>query len=965
MKNSSIVELNIFHQNVCGLQNKKSELELYLSCLPVEQTYVGFSEHFLSCNTLPLFNLSNYLMSSYCYRDNKSRGGTLILSVTGRQCEDILFCKSLFETDIFEVCGTRDTQTDLCICCFYRIPSDKLFGKFIVKLEKLLDYFFNKKTIIVGDFNVNLLLNNQYKQEFLALLTSYNFRPLIDAVTYIRNESQSCIDNFLTNLPDENIIKIDVDHNNLADGHAGIFCTVQMEKSKGKNGNEQVMYREQRIFNKKSKQAFREQLMQLNWNDMSINVFLSKLSETFQNCFKLVTKKVNIKRDTRLKWATKGVRIASKMKRFLSTCSASNCNATILKYKTSYVRIFRRVIRNLKRNAVQHEIEKSSNSSKAIWSVINRHRNKGVLKIKQKLKLKTNNLITADPLKIVNVFSENFDHGKDLVNSDTKVASDLLVSNTKRIEHDIIFRDVNDIEVTKLVQKMPNKKSSGYDEIPIEIIKENLDILALPLATFFNNCVEIGLFPEQLKIAKIIPTFKKGDRTDPKKYRPISLLTIVSKIFEKIIKSRLLLHLNSNDVLSRCQFGYTKGIGTTDAADQLIDDVVQNLNDRKKVAGLFLDLSSAFDTVDHDILLNKLEYYGVRANILLLLRSYLHNRIQFVEIKENVDGVEKSFRSKMVKITRGVPQGSILGPILFILFTDDLINFIINLIPDIKLVIYADDTNAILSSNTLNDLQVQVNTALSAFNSWFTCNNLKLNTSKTNVMLFKSTVRNNETLDVSVDGNKVVTVSEVKFLGIHIDSLLNWKLELNSIECTISSACFALRSLRDDITIKQLRTVYFALVESRLRYSIKLWGNSYDYNSQKAFVCQKRAIRTIVRIPQWESCREHFVALDILTVPCLYIFVLLTDLAKNLHKFEDVNNKLARNASRRKEIKNFHPVPILEIAKHTSRYQSIVLYNKLPVELKLIDNQANFKNKLKSFLLKKCYYSIDEYLSRS
>ncbi|KAJ8715418.1 hypothetical protein PYW07_009900 [Mythimna separata] len=194
-------------------------------------------------------------------------------------------------------------------------------------------------------------------------------------------------------------------------------------------------------------------------------------------------------------------------------------------------------------------------------------------------------------------------------------------------------------EVYEIVNKMKAKKSCGYDDIPITIIKENIDLLAEPFSHFYNKCFADSIFPDQLKIAKITPVHKKGSKKDPSNYRPISLLPNLSKIFEKLIKNRLFRHFNLNRVINRRQFGYMNNVGTLDAIDTLINDVVTKLNDKKKVAGIYLDLSSAFDLVNHDLLLAKLEHYGVRGSALQLIKSYLHNRKMFVEMNYEYDEI--------------------------------------------------------------------------------------------------------------------------------------------------------------------------------------------------------------------------------------------------------------------------------------------------------------------------------------
>ncbi|KAJ8723282.1 hypothetical protein PYW08_003194 [Mythimna loreyi] len=347
----------------------------------------------------------------------------------------------------------------------------------------------------------------------------------------------------------------------------------------------------------------------------------------------------------------------------------------------------------------------------------------------------------------------------------------------------------------------------------------------------------------------------------------------------------------------------------------------------------------------------------------MLLRPAIPTTQLYISRLHHTTKVEDivSYKSSMLNITAGVPQGSILGPLLFILFTNDLINYFNKILPDIKLIVFADDTNAIVSANDIKTLNDAVNAALAVFHSWFSANKLVINAKKTNIMLFKTTARNKDTgtMDIELNKVKVELVREVKFLGIYIDDLLNWKRELVALDSSISSACYALRTLRDEVSLEALKLVYYALIESRLQYSIQFWGNSYNYNFQRAFILQKRAIRTIVRIPQQESCRPFFKELGILTVPGLYILVLLSTFKKYIHYFENDEDRLVREKTRRKDLDNIL-IPSLNIVKHSPLYQAVNIFNKLPLDLKSILYTKSFKERLKSFLLEKCLYSLNE-----
>ena len=961
-----IASLNIFHQNLCGISNKRNELELYVQNVLTKLDFICVTEHFLNALNAPLFTLTDYVLVSHNTRINKKRGGSLILGHKNRQVIDCTQINKLYKAESFEICCTKDVESGLYICCCYRSPYENNFTIFMTQLEKMLEYFFNKKCILCGDFNIDLLYENKKRTEFLSLLRCYSFKTLIEEATFIRNQSYSCIDNFVTNLDDNYIEEVSLDHNGLADGHAGLFCKLknQMVMKKNKNNNQMITV-EKRMFTKNNNDIFKNKLLGTDWSSMGINTFLSKFHNIFQCSFKKRNRRIVIQNNSAgIKWTTKGLRVSSKMKRVLCV-SHGSCHNTILTYKSNYIRLFRKVVKGAKSIAVTDQIQKAKNKSKEIWQVVNRHRNKAKQRSFKRLIVNMDDRIIDDPREVANVFAEHFNNcNHSLDNAEEYNSLFYLKESTDRVNSEMRLTIVTAEEIVKIVGSMPNKTSSGYDDLPISVIKQHIEFLAEPLSAFFNKCFDDGIFPEQLKIAKVIPLHKKGSQTDIKNYRPISVLPTISKIFEKLIKVRLVTHLNRNKVLNKRQFGYQKGVGTAEAICTLIDDVVEKLNQKLKVAGIFLDLSSAFDTVNHTLLLAKMEHYGVRGKVLDLFYSYLTNRKMFVEVKDlNQDNFQKVYHSQLRNVLTGVPQGSILGPVLFLIFTNDLLNLATKICSNMKIVAFADDTNAVVSGGSAEALSDTINTVLESFQLWFLANKLKINTKKTNILLFKSTSRGNDILDVKLNGEKIDIVDSVKFLGVHIDALLNWKNELKAIDGSVSSACYALRSLRDEVSLDILKSVYYALVESRFRYSIQLWGNSYKYNHDRAFILQKRAIRTIVRIPQIESCRQYFQSLSILTVPCLYILTILTSLAKHINNYETKDERQKRESTRNKYIK-LKLNSKLNIVKHCTQYQAVKLFNCLPKELKeLLYKTTLFKKKLKVFLLEKCFYSVDEFMT--
>ena len=290
-------------------------------------------------------------------------------------------------------------------------------------------------------------------------------------------------------------------------------------------------------------------------------------------------------------------------------------------------------------------------------------------------------------------------------------------------QFDFVVSNISIKEVLDIINQLESK-STGPQSIPIKLLKLIPDLIIIPLCKIITNSFTSGVFPESLKISKVIPIYKDGSTEMLNNYRPISLLSVFDKIMEKLIHKRLYSFLMEHNILFHNQFGFRKNNSTTYALIEITERIKESIDKHKYGCGIFIDLRKAFDTVNHNILLSKLEHYGVRGNALRWFKSYLSNRKQYVFYNGE--------SSKLKEITCGVPQGSVLGPLLFLLYINDLPN----ITKVFQFFLFADDTNIYCDANTLDELQFLINKELKELQTWLIVNRLSLNIDKTNFVIF-------------------------------------------------------------------------------------------------------------------------------------------------------------------------------------------------------------------------------------
>ena len=524
---------------------------------------------------------------------------------------------------------------------------------------------------------------------------------------------------------------------------------------------------------------------------------------------------------------------------------------------------YRNLYNKLKRNSKNHYYSKLFNDYKGdvrkTWHILNSITGRSNDKSTLNNKFRINTKITDDTSEIANGFCKYFSEiGEVLASKIPKGKTSFDTYLTKQNSKSIFFSPTDAYEIHKIIESLKSKKSTGHDNISAKFIKQVQSNITLPLSILINKSLEQGYVPKMFKTAKVTPIYKAKDAQEFTNYRPISLLPTVSKILEKVVHKRLYNFLNMQGLLNPSQYGFMPKHSTIQAIAEFTSHISQSNEKHENSLSVFLDLSKAFDTIDHNILLRKLNHYGVRGVALDWFRSYLSERNQFVKFK--------STESELLKVSCGVPQGSVLGPLLFIIYTNDLPNSL----NSSTCILFADDTTIIYSSHNLDILFKNVSHDLSSLSEWFKANKLSLNVSKTNYILIKNS--NNTLLNHSlkIGDEKIQQVNTAKFLGIMIDDKLNWNVHIKHCKNKLSSGLYALNSSKHILSHEHLKSLYYTLIHSHLTYGLLLWGSTYKTFLHKLEVLQNKAIRSITNSKYNESTEPVYKQLGILPLPKLY-----------------------------------------------------------------------------------------------
>ena len=416
-------------------------------------------------------------------------------------------------------------------------------------------------------------------------------------------------------------------------------------------------------------------------------------------------------------------------------------------------------------------------------------------------------------------------------------------------------------EIENKIESLRNNKANGPASIPTKVLKECKHELSKPLEIIINLSFTNGVFPDSLKTSNVKPIFKSGDKSKCTNYRPIALLSNISKIIEKLVHDRIYSFLEKENILYTHQYGFRLNRSTTHTLIYTTETIREACDNDKYACAIYLDLKKAFDTVNHKILLEKLRHYGVRGIANNWFRTFLTGRTQYTTINDS--------ESSILNILFGVPQGSVLGPLLFVLYINDLHNAVKHSLT----FHYADDTNLLLISESLKQINSYVNHDLSLITEWLRANRISLNTSKTEIVIFKPNNKEiKKHLNFRVSGQLIKATDKVKYLGLIFQENLRWDIHMKQLITKLQRAIGLLSKVRHYVPRWLLRTIYYSLFNSHLVYACEVWGQKNTVLYQKILNLQNKAIKIINFDRNNKNIRELYKENKIL---CISDFIVL------------------------------------------------------------------------------------------
>lgn len=932
----------VLHLNTRSLPKKHDKVEELLCELKIKPEVICISETKLNPQNSSNVNISEY---NFIHGDSLTNAGGVGLYIKNtlkyNLRSDLNLSLSSCEDMWIEITGKSKKQ-NIIVSNIYRHPNADI-AIFQKKLCETLIKLENSKSqyIITGDININLLKSNCKKiNDYKDMLSSVGCNSLISSPSrFFTNCTPSLLDHVYTNLSNRSktsgLCLFDI-----SDHLPTFFIAKNIEASTYTKS----------IFKKRSMKTFNledfltDLLKHLqNVESVTSTVTVNEMATSLSSAFDIILNKhaplrTMTRREKRLSekpWISKGIlkSIKTKNKLFRTHYHSNDVDKKIV-YK-KYLNKLTHIKYIAKRLYYENLVRESHGNSHKTWSIIGEiinYKNNSKLKIPPTIEI-GNQIHKTDSENFLNKLNEHFANigakMSKIITNRQKSDSELTIYS-KSCTQSFVMHEIIEEEVIDCINNIKSHSAPGLDGISPKFVKMAKTIVAPYLTKLFNKCINEETFPDQFKIASVTPIPKKTSLKTINDFRPISLLPMFSKIFEKILVQRMTKFLNKNDVLTSSQFGFRTSSSTELAVTSIYDKLLQNLDENKITCSIYLDLRKAFDSVNHSIILKKLNHYGFRGSILSFFESYLKNR----KICTKLDGKV----STLCDVSYGVPQGSVLGPLLFLLYVNDLPN-----VSKFKTTLFADDTNLHLSHSNSKYLQQQVSQEIVKIDEWMRKNKLTLNYEKSNFMIIGNKLSKTNGFKLVINKHVIPQTNSVKYLGVILDNNLSWQPHIESISKKLSKACGIIYKLRHYVPLSTLKLIYYSMFNSILQYSLLNWGRAANCHLQKIKVLQNRFLRASLFRHRRSSSNALYSEFGVLKLDDM----ITMEYAKFLYRFsnnmlpEYFNNyftdlKLVhQHNTRQSNKKNFyHTYARTEWGRKMVQRRGLHVWKNIPLELK-------------------------------
>lgn len=810
-------------------------------------------------------------------------------------------------------------------------------------LESLFEcnrYLTSSKTIIIGDFNVDWAQNKPVKTKMVGVLEFYQFSQLMNSYTRVTSNSKTIIDLCFSNdalFCNPVVLELDISD------HFAIKCNINLGKPVSVPNTTR-----KRDFRKFNESEFFNYAKYVNFYKASEISCAHQAADFLENVIcnivdQFAPYRLFKPKNVQIPWITKEIKYLAKQKRLLFR-NYIKSGAQKMSSEWSIYKSCRNKLANIIKAAKRQSYEqKLTDSNLGVWDKINLFRHNNSKSNCTIDKLKVDDKVIMEPIEISKCLNEFFASvGTKLNNSfnNTNLNNNGDYTNQHHRTQTFSFHKVDKNAVMKHLMDMKGHKTGGIDQIPAFVYKILGPLIIAPLTYIINKSIETNIFPNKWKTALVIPIFKTGDTTQPGNYRPISLLPILGKVFEKILNIQIRAYIFGNNLLHSRQFGFRNGASTDQLVLQLITKFKLMLAHPSSnfITVAALDISKAFDCVNHEILSAKLtDLFGFDTSALNLVNSYLSNRAQRLKVNNVI--------SQPAVVATGVPQGSILGPLLFILFINDLMEIR-------NTFLFADDCLLVSAGETAEKAAKSLEIDLIETSNWYTNNKLVLNAKKTDILTFSSLKTKQILPEVRFQSCAIKQSEKIKYLGFHLDSNLKMSIHVKTMKKKLYPNIGNFIRKRKYLNDQLAALWYKALIRPHLEYGAAVMFGTSTANIKELKKIESRCLKIINKDTGKDLTRVKHDITDI-EIRLKYFYILaFYKIFNKLVPIIDHNIIPQRPNVTCTRLNSFNGAIIGRNCGTSSILNmGASIFNSLPAKVRSIKNFKSFKTALKSLLL--------------